>query len=147
MIERASDVLNGTNMLRKDNPRWGIGNAIETIRVPGAHLCPGTPFGSIAAVNGVIVAALIGVPRRAGRRLFEMKDEEARWHRWQVTETLGGLSRQYRDPRFDEAKADESLNGERLWRPAALGGPDPSARPGTGASSSGCSPPSRAWPL
>jgi hypothetical protein len=143
-------VVNGTNMLGKDNPRWGISNAIETIRVPGAHLC--APLGSIGTGYGVIVAWLIGVPRRAGRRLFEMKDQEARWHRWQATETLGGLGRRYRDPRFDALKVDESLRrhevpdsairpddtgcplgGERLWRP--------------GASSSECSPPSRACPL
>lgn len=124
---------NVTNMPRKDNPRWGISNAIETIRVPGAHLA------TIGTGYGVIVAWLIGVPRRAGRHLFAMKDEEAPWHRWQVTETLGGLGRQYRDPRFDALKVDESLrrheipegaigpddtgcqlNGDRLWRPAAL---------------------------
>jgi len=81
-----------------------------------------------------------------------MKDEEARWHRWQVTETLGGLARQYRDPRFVALKADESLrrheipesairpedtgcplSGERLWRPAALGA---RTTPGTRISSS-----------
>lgn len=125
---------NVTNLPRKDNPRWGISNAIETIRVPGAHLC------TIGTGYGVLVAWVIGVPRRAGRRLFAIKDEEARWHRWQVTETLGGLGRRYRDPRFDALKADESLhrheisdgaigpddtgcplNGERLWRPVVLG--------------------------
>src|SRR5450756_2652577 len=102
MIERVS------NMPRKDNPRWGISNAIETIRVPGAHLA------TIGTGYGVIVAWLIGVPRRAGRHLFAMKDEEAPWHRWQVTETLGGLGRQYRDPRFDALKVDESLRRHEI---------------------------------
>jgi hypothetical protein len=47
-----------------------------------------------------IIAWLIGLPRRAGRRLFAMNDAEAGWRSWQVIELTGGLARQYRDARF-----------------------------------------------
>ncbi len=110
-------MLNGTNMLGKDNPRWGISNAVVTTRAPDSHLRPSfgalatmggwVAYGSVATVGtvgtryGRVVAWLIGLPRRAGRRLFAINDAEAGWHHWQVTELRGGLARGYRDPRFD----------------------------------------------
>lgn len=117
-------MLHGTNMPRKDNPRWIISNAVETIRIPGGRHRPA--FGMLATVGtryGRFVAWLIGLPRRAGRRLFAMNDAEAGWHHWQLTELRGGFARGYRDPRFDLL---------RTMRAAAPPDPDP----GTGASSS-----------
>jgi hypothetical protein len=38
--------------------------------------------------------------RRWGDRLFVMNDNEAYWRGWQITKTLAGLGRRYRDPRF-----------------------------------------------
>jgi hypothetical protein len=38
---------------------------------------------------------------RAGNRLFASSDRAADEHRWQITRRHGGLSRRYRDPRFD----------------------------------------------
>jgi len=109
-------VFNGTNLLGKGNPGWPISNALETKTVPGA-ICSGC---------GLALAWLTGLPRRAGRHLFAMNDAEARWHRWLVTETLGGLGRQYRDSRFDALGLDPALrrdgcplSGEGLWRSAA----------------------------
>jgi hypothetical protein len=123
-------MINTTPMLRKDNPRWPIGNARETAKVPGLSLpAPPVPAAAqrqaatpaigvtsgIAAAGdairrtaGIVVAWLTGLPRRAGRRLFAMNDLEARWRGWQVTELSGGLRRQYRDLRFLQA-----IPGER----------------------------------
>ena len=110
----------GSNLYRKDNPRWVISNATETPQVPDTALrllSPGSgPWdrpvtglgGSVVArvtrtVSdrcGIGVAWLIGLPRRAGARLHAANDAEARWWHWQVTERCGGLVRQYRDARF-----------------------------------------------
>jgi hypothetical protein len=101
----------GSNQYRKDNPRWANGNAMETPRVPGVALRPG-PASAIA------VAWLIGLPHRAGRRIYAANDAEARWWHWQVTERRGGLRRQYRDRRFDLLQiSPESGTG---GRPPAL---------------------------
>jgi RecJ-like exonuclease len=42
-----------------------------------------------------------GYMRRMGGRLFAVHDAQARQHGWQITLQRGGLSRSYRDPRFD----------------------------------------------
>ena len=115
-------MVNGTDMLGRDNPRWPIGNATEQIKVPDSGSSQ-APRGSTvpgagvsdrpvtAAPDGLRTAAaavvtwLIGLPRRAGRRLFAMNDAEARWRGWQVAELTGGLARQYRDARFDTMRA------------------------------------------
>jgi hypothetical protein len=39
--------------------------------------------------------------RTVGGRLFRNDDTRAREHGWEVSERHGGLSRVYRDPRFD----------------------------------------------
>jgi hypothetical protein len=114
-------VVNGTNMLGKDNPRWPTGNATEQIKIPdsGSSQAPrgsavqgagvsdrpvtAAPDG-LRAAAAAVVTFLIGLPRRAGRRLFEMNDAEARWRGWQVIELTGGLARQYRDARFDSMR-------------------------------------------
>jgi hypothetical protein len=115
-------VINGTNTPGKDNPRWPIGNTTETVKVPDADSAsapcsptvPGTGVSGrlVTAVPDVLriaaaagIAWLIGLPRRAGRRLFAMNDAEAGWRGWQVIELTGGLARQYRDSRFDTMRA------------------------------------------
>jgi hypothetical protein len=114
-------VVNGTNMLGKDNPRWPTGNATEQIKaldagsaqaprgstVPGTGVSdrPVTAVPDVPRAAAAAVAWLIGLPRRAGRRLFAMNDAEARWRGWQVVELTGGLARQYRDARFDMMRA------------------------------------------
>jgi hypothetical protein len=121
-------MFNVTNLPGIDNPRWPIGNATETIKVPSA----GQPFpydpatrlvtaaDALLSATAIAVAWLIGLPRRAGSHLYAMNDEEARWHHWQVTETLGGLGRQYREPAFEALKADPTLRSDELECP--LGG-------------------------
>jgi hypothetical protein len=114
-------VFYGSNLYRKDNPRWVISNATETPKVPEAAFWLLSPVswprdhpvaglgGSLVArltravcdACGLGVAWLIGLPRRAGVRLHTTNDAEARWWHWQVTERRRGLVRQYRDARFD----------------------------------------------
>jgi hypothetical protein len=116
----ASDVINGTNLLGKHNPRWPIGNATETITLTDVGLSasggPAEPRTRLAdqpagagnafrTAAAIAVAWLIGLPRRAGNRLFAMNDAEAGWRGWQVTEFAGGLGRRYRDARFDDVLA------------------------------------------
>jgi hypothetical protein len=108
---KVSDLINPTPLLGKDNPRWPIGNATETIRLPDV----GSPdprgpspaiTEAIRTATGLAASWLAGLPRRAGNRLFARNDAEARWRGWQVTELAGGLARQYRDPRFDSVSPE-----------------------------------------
>jgi hypothetical protein len=46
--------------------------------------------------------------RRWGDRWFAVNDAEAYWWGWQVTKTLGGLRRRYRDLRFDTLAPGEA---------------------------------------
>jgi hypothetical protein len=46
-----------------------------------------------------------------GARLFAADDLAAIEHGWQVTASRGGLSRLYRDPRFDTARACPKCSG------------------------------------
>ena len=115
---RASDVINGTPMLGKHNPRWPIGNATETIRVPDVgppgQRGPALLADALRDASSSLLAWLAGLPRRAGNRLFAINDEEARWRGWQVREQAGGLARQYRDPRFDTLGARFDPHGGRV---------------------------------
>ena len=124
----------GSNLYRKDNPRWVISNATETPKVPDSafrlpssvidpwgHPVTGLGGGLVARVTrsacnacGIGVAWLIGLPRRAGARIHAANDAEARcWH-WQVTERCGGLVRQYRDARFDVLRYDPAIRRDEL---------------------------------
>lgn len=95
-------MINSTNVLGKHNPRWSIGNAPETIKVPDLRVT-GVPNAgdAIRGAFAIVTAWLAGLPCRVGRHLFHMNDLEARWRGWQVIELHGGLGRQYRDKRFD----------------------------------------------
>ena len=102
----------------KDNIRWPKGNTLETTAVPDLCLAattwgrfdrPASVGGMFCGVSTLAAAWLIGLPRRAGRRLFATNDAEAGWQRWQVTETLVGLGRQYRDARWDALRTDPTL--------------------------------------
>jgi hypothetical protein len=141
-------VINGTNVFGKDNPRWPIGNATETIKVPDVgppaprgpasgppgpaiprtwvSNRPATAIGdALRTTAGIAVAWLAGLPRRTGNRLFAMNDAEAGWRGWQVTELAGGLARQYRDARFDTLRAPLEPYGGRVELDAHDGAPEP----------------------
>jgi len=49
--------------------------------------------------------------RAGGDRLFREQDESARRHGWDVQLRHGGLSRTYRDPRFDSLRACPACRG------------------------------------
>ncbi len=128
-------MFHGSNLYRKDKPRWVISNATETPEVPAAgsgllvaavclwdHSCATqvTGAGGLAArvgsrvrfACGICVAWLVGLPRRAGARLYAMTDAEARWWYWHVTERCGGLVHQYRDSRFEVLQYDAAIRRE-----------------------------------
>lgn len=99
-------MINSTNVLGEHNPRWPIGDAPETIRIPDLRVTgPANAGDALRRAVAIVAAWLTGLPRRVGRRLFYMNDLEARWRNWQVIETSGGLGRQYRDRRFDSTGA------------------------------------------
>jgi len=145
-------VFYGSNLYRKDNPRWVISNATETPQVPDAALrllSPGSgPWdrpvtglgGSVVARItrsardgcGIGVAWLIGLPRRAGARLHAANDAEARWWHWQVTERCGGLVRQYRDARFDVLPYNPAIRRDELSVELVSSDPAPPDCPCTG---------------
>ena len=122
----------GSNLYRKDKPRWAISNATETPEVPAAG--PGLLAAAVCAwdhsratqvtggsglaarignrarfICGICAAWLAGLPRRAGARLYAMTDAEARWWYWHVTERCGGLVHQYRDSRFELLRYDAAI--------------------------------------
>ena len=136
----------GSNLYRKDNPRWVTSNATVTRKVPDSDLRLLSPIGgswdpatglggsvvaqvarSVGDACGIGVSWLIGLPRRAGARLHAISDAEARWWHWQVTERSRGLVRQYRDARFDVVRHNPAIRRDGLG--AELADQDP-APPG-----------------
>src|ERR1700722_11575526 len=85
-------MLNVTNPVGKDKSRWPKdnlrcpkGNTAETIRVPDLYLAsttwgrcdrPASVADMVGGASTLAAAWLIGLPRRAGRRLFAMNDAE-----------------------------------------------------------------------
>lgn len=61
------------------------------------------------------------VVRRWGDRWFAVNDTEAYWWGWQITKTLGGLGRRYRDSRFDTLAACARCAGGGIWADAPCG--------------------------
>jgi len=138
-------MLNVTNPVGKDKSRWPKdnigwpkGNTAETTSVPDLYFaatswgrCDRPASVADAFCNACTLAAawLIGLPRRAGRRLYAINDAEAGWRRWLVTEALGGLGRRYRDARWDALAADPTL---RRDDPGENANPPETVRPADG---------------
>jgi len=136
-------VFNGINMPKKDNPRWPIGNALETINVqvtggPSGLTGPGRPRpptwkrfrglpvrAAFRSATASLSGWLASLPHSAGARLFAMNDAEAGWSGWTVTELRGGLARSYRDPRFDLLRPLRELDPQAPDPPAAQQAADP----------------------
>jgi hypothetical protein len=144
-------VFYGSNLYRKDNPRWAISNAAETpkvlavdprllaaavcirdhsggSRMPRAGRLTTSVSDLIRSACGTCAAWLVGLPRRAGIRLHAMTDAEARWWHWQVTERCGGLVHQYLDARFEVLRCNPAIRRDEVR--VDLAGPDP-APPGS----------------
>jgi hypothetical protein len=140
-------VFYGSNLYRKDNPRWVISNATETPKVPDAAFRLSAPLSGpwnhptaslacgvatgvadrIRSACGIGIAWLVGLPRRAGTRLYAVNDAEARWSAWLVIERYDGLRRQYRDARFEALRHDPRLRSDELR--GDLTSLDPAASP------------------
>ena len=141
-------MLNVTNPVGKDKSRWPKdnlrcpkGNTAETIGVPDLYLAtttwgrcdrPASVAATFCDASALAAAWLIGLPRRAGRRLFAINDTEACWRSWLVAEPLGGLGRQYRDARFDALAADPNLRSEELCGNTLVAGDDARRADGEG---------------
>lgn len=93
-------MINGTNLLGKDNPRWLSGNRVETIKlvaaVPAQLTAPPREQSRLR-----LQAWITSLPHRIGAWLHRPDDTEAGWWHWQITELRGGFARSYRDVRFD----------------------------------------------
>lgn len=85
-------MINGTNVLRDDNPRWTCLNLLET------------PAGKRRGDS--IRRRLAAMPDAIGARLFAANDAEARRWGWQIIKRHAGLTRRYRDPRFGKGHED-----------------------------------------
>jgi len=65
-----------------------------------------------SSIKAEICGWLADIPRRAGQRLFMSIDEESYWRGWRLTERWGGLSRTYRDARFDAQQSPRATHGQ-----------------------------------
>jgi len=92
-------MINGTNVLRDDNPRWASINLLETPPVQAG------PRLEAAGWLADIASRTTDLLHEAGERLHAASDTEAGWRRWKVTELHCGLTHRYRDPRFDRLTA------------------------------------------
>jgi hypothetical protein len=59
------------------------------------------------ALRGLLLRGI----RAIGRKIFRSSDRRAHQHGWQIIPRHGGLSRTYRDPRFDYLAACTTCNG------------------------------------
>ena len=108
----------GSNLQGKDNLSWSISNVTETRYIPCSRLRFACAIGA---------AWLIGLPRRAGRRLHATTDTESQWWHWYLAERHGGLTHQYRDARFADLCHDPTLRRPAQVSPVPVGC-QPSAR-------------------
>ena len=116
-------MINGTNLLGKDNPSFPTSNPAGTIKLLAAAPTQlGAPPPPREVPRLRFPAWLISLPRRISARLYVRNDTEARWWRWQITEIRGGFARSYRDVRFDVLRQLHELTA---WRSTArTGSPD-----------------------
>lgn len=59
-----------------------------------------------------LLSWLAALAERAGTRLYLRDDLTAIANGWQITQRHGGMSRRYRDPRFDTLAACSSCQGK-----------------------------------
>jgi hypothetical protein len=108
-------VLNISNITGENNPHIRaaqvIASEFDTWTKTVARTSARTQHGRFPAflATGAALAAcfltnltnLTNLPRRFSDHLFAMNDTEACWHGWQIAKAHGGLTRRYRDPKFD----------------------------------------------
>jgi hypothetical protein len=117
-------VINISNYASKDNP------PVPRPRPPTVALVrdreAGRPAGgrardALGLAVGVVLDWLAYFLRRWSGRWFAMNDTEAYWWGWQITKTLGGLGRNYRDLRFEALAACGRCAGAGVWQEAPCG--------------------------
>ncbi len=102
-------MLNISNITGEDNPRIRavqvIASEFDTWTRTAARTGVRTQlfrFPALLATSAALAACyLMNLPRRFGDHLFAMNDTEAYWRGWQIAKAHGGLTRRYRDPKFD----------------------------------------------
>jgi hypothetical protein len=105
-------VLNISNITGENNPHIRavqmITSEFDTWTKTVARTSARTQLGRLPAfvATGAVLAAyyltnLTNLPRRFSDHLFAMNDSEACWRGWQIAKAHGGLTRRYRDPKFD----------------------------------------------
>ena len=99
----------------KDNLRWPKGNSAETIELPDLYITatawgrcdrPASAADTFCDASTLAAAWLIGLPRRAGRRLFAINDTEAGWRAGRSPRPSAVSADEYRDARWDALAAD-----------------------------------------
>ena len=108
-------MINVSNSTSKNNPPWLLGEPVRPLG-PAGPAPPAPPRASartatrteppglgrtLITAGRALLSWLVALPRRLADRLFVMNDAEAYWRSWQIIRTPGGLTRRYRDPRFD----------------------------------------------
>jgi hypothetical protein len=122
-------VVNTSNYPGKDNPHWPPAQAPRP-RPAAVALVMERRDGRSARARlrdaltlaaGVALDWLAYFLRRGGDRRFAMNDTEAYWRGWQITKTLAGLGRRYRDIRFGTLAACARCAGAGVWADAPCG--------------------------
>ena len=105
-------MINISNYASKDNPTRPVPASpprrpagVTVAERPDGRSARTRIWDSLTLAVGVAVDWLAYFPRRWGDRQFAVNDAEAYWWGWQITKTLGGLGRRYRDIRFDTLAA------------------------------------------
>jgi hypothetical protein len=86
---------------RFSDPRESADMASRRHQPRESSLLAPQPDSRISVPLPCLARLLTGRLRRAGKALFRAEDSRARAHSWQIQVSRGGLSRTYRDPRFD----------------------------------------------
>ncbi len=122
-------MINISNCTSKDNPYWPPAQAPQP-RPPTVAMIMDRRDGrsarsrlrdGLALAVGVALDWLAYFLRRRGDRWFTMNDTEAYWWGWQITKTLAGLGRRYRDIRFETLAACARCAGVGVWADAPCG--------------------------
>ena len=122
-------MINISNCTSKDNPHWALAQAPRP-RPPTVALIMDRRDGRSARTrlrDGLVLAVGVALDwlayslRRCGARWFTMNDTEAYWWGWQITKTLAGLGRRYRDTRFETLAACARCAGAGIWPDASCG--------------------------
>jgi hypothetical protein len=113
--KRASDVINTSNNASKDHPTPRPPTVARVRDREGRRPAGGPARDAVGLSVRVARDWLAYFLRRWGDRRFAMNDTEAHWWGWQITKTLGGLGRRYRDVRFDALAACLQCAGAGVW--------------------------------